>query len=107
MERHQPLQRDITLQDVQYIAHLEIVDRHLEVADAVRREQPVREDASRLLVSQLEVLHSNAGRARLNRRWMSRLPHRGVESQLHVREAQLAVIGPEDVVSLYSVIALI
>ena len=80
VQRDEALEIEIALQDVQQIANLEIVDRDVEVADAIGRQKAIRIDATRLTAAELQVLHRDAGWARLERCRMRRPPQRGVEA---------------------------
>src|SRR4051812_23715382 len=107
MQRHEALQVDVALQNVEQVADLEVVDGNLEVADAARRQQPIRVDAARGAAAQLEALHRDSLRSRLDGGWMRRLPDGRIESELHVRDAQLTIVGTQDVVALETVVPLI
>src|SRR5689334_19802115 len=100
MQRDEALQIDVALEDVEHVADLEVVDRELKIADAIRRQQSIRVDATRLAAAQLEILHGDALRSRLDARGMRRLPVRRIEPQLHVGDAQLAIVGAQEEITL-------
>ena len=66
MHGRETLQIKIALQEIQQIADGEVVDREVKVGDALGRQQTVGENATRRAAAQLEVLHGDPARPRLN-----------------------------------------
>src|SRR6185503_14518928 len=104
MHGEQSRQLDVRLQQIQQIAHLEVVDRELEVRRSLRWQEPVRVDAAGAAAAQLEVRDLYALRAPGDHRRTRCRPHGRIEAQLQITQAQLPSVGVENVLTLEAVV---
>jgi hypothetical protein len=89
VQREIARQRDVALQQVGDLLHVEVPDGQVEVRAPLRGQQPVRIDARRGPTAQLEIDHLDPASAPPDLRRVRALPGGRVEVQRHVGKPQL------------------